>query len=63
MAEDKRLARYDMTKRARLYTDPSKLHGLGFMLLQEEDSGLLKIVECGSRSLTDTKGMYATVEL
>ena len=45
-------------------TDASRLHGLGFALMQTlNNSNKLSLVICGSKSLTKTQANYATVEL
>ena len=47
-----------------LHTDASRLHGLGFTLMQKpDDSNKMSPIMCGSKSLTDTQANYATVEL
>jgi hypothetical protein len=45
-----------------LATDASRLHGLGFVLLQMVD-GVWKTVQAGSRFLTPTESRYAMIEL
>ena len=46
-----------------LLTDASRHHGLGYALLQRASDETNRLVECGSRSLTDTESRYATIEL
>lgn len=46
-----------------LYTDASRLYGLGFMLMQREATGAPRLIKCGSRSLQPAETRYATVEL
>ena len=47
-----------------LLMDASRLHRLGFALMQKPDnSDKLSLVMCGSKSLTETQANYATVEL
>ena len=46
-----------------LLSDASNLHGLGFALMQKTIDGKQKLIQCGSRSLTDTETRYAPVEL
>ena len=53
---------YDPHKETWLLTDASKLHGVGFALMQKHLDGL-KLVQCGSRSLTSAQTRYAVVEL
>ena len=56
---------FDQSLTTRLFTDASKLNGLGFVLVQTEDGDakLLRILQCGSRSLSAAECNYATVEL
>jgi len=51
-------------KETYLYTDASTL-GIGFILMQkqQENDGEWKIVQAGSRFLTDTESRYAVIEL
>ena len=48
-----------------LYTDASRLYGMGYALIQNDPNDVNKIsmVTCGSKSLTDTQKRYSTVEL
>ncbi|XP_059097742.1 uncharacterized protein LOC131892033 [Tigriopus californicus] len=46
-----------------LLLDASRLHGLGFMLMQKEKNGHPRIVQCGSFSLTPAQRNYAAIEL
>jgi hypothetical protein len=63
MTHTAKLARYDSTKDIELHTDASKLHGYGFILFQLEEDGSRKILEAGSRCLTDAETRYAVVEI
>ena len=56
------LAHFDPTKPTALHTDASRRKGLGYALLQKH-SGRWRLVQCGSRFLTDTERRYAMVEL
>ena len=56
------LALFDPTRPTRLETDASRLNGLGFVLRQLHDDGW-RIVQCGSRFLTDAETRYAVIEL
>lgn len=56
------LSHYDPSKKIILQTDASKLNGLGYLLLQEEN-GQKKLVQCGSRFLTPPETRYSVVEL
>ena len=48
-----------------LLTDASKLHGLGYILLQyeDEDRKQSRVVQCGSFALTPAQKNYAIIEL
>ncbi|XP_064103421.1 uncharacterized protein LOC135213372 [Macrobrachium nipponense] len=46
-----------------LRTDASRLYGLGYALLQDNGRGQMRLIQCGSRFLTDTETRYATIEL
>ena len=54
---------FDPGKSTELITDASKLHGMGFALLQKDGEGAKHLVMCGSRSLQDPEKNYAIVEL
>ena len=56
------LAHFDITLPTMLQTDASRLHGLGFALLQRHGEDW-KLVQCGSRFLTDTETRYAVIEV
>ena len=56
-------AYYDHRKPTRLYTDASRLHGLGFVLKQKQSDGNWRIVQAGSRYLSGAEERYAMVEL
>ena len=45
-----------------MFTDASRLHGLGFAMGHYVD-GQFKLVTCGSKALTPTQQRYATIEL
>ena len=46
-----------------ILTDASKLHGIGFALMQEDENGNRHLIQCGSRSLTSAESNYAVIEL
>ena len=46
-----------------LLTDASKLHGLGYALIQKEDDGNPRLIMCGSCGLTDAQKRYAVIEI
>jgi len=57
------LAPFDPALPVVLQTDASRLYGIGFALLQDHGQGRMRLVQCGSRFLTDTETRYATIEL
>ncbi|XP_076037654.1 uncharacterized protein LOC143023062 [Oratosquilla oratoria] len=57
------LASFDPTLQTILQTDASRLNGIGFALLQDHGSGRLRLIQCGSRFLTEAETRYATIEL
>ena len=57
------LANYDHRCDTRLYTDASRLNGLGFVLKQKQDDGYWKTVQVGSQFLLSAEERYAMVEL
>jgi hypothetical protein len=46
-----------------LLTDASRLHGLGYALLQMERDGRPRLIQCGSCSLSPAQKNYAIIEL
>lgn len=54
---------FDPSLRTELLTDASRLHGLGFALVQRELNGQPRLIQCGSCSLTPAMRNYATIEL
>ena len=56
------LTTYDPQLETTLHTDASRTKGLGYVLMQKHPEGN-KLVECGSRFVTDTESRYAMVEL
>ncbi|KAG1706172.1 Carcinine transporter [Nymphon striatum] len=61
--EDMLVKPFDQSLQTELLTDASRLHGLGFCLIQREDQNTIRLISCGSCSLTTTQSRYATVEL
>ncbi|XP_076036799.1 uncharacterized protein LOC143022463 [Oratosquilla oratoria] len=57
------LAAFDPSLSTVLQTDASRLYGLGYALLQDHGEGQYRLVQCGSRFLTDTETRYATIDL
>ena len=63
LANPKQLAYYDHRRATRLYTDASRLNGLGFVLKQLQEDHTWKVVQAASRFLTSAETRYAMVEL
>ncbi|PAA50313.1 hypothetical protein BOX15_Mlig015377g3 [Macrostomum lignano] len=57
------MAYYDHTRQTALHTDASRLKGLGFVLKQKQDNGIWKVVQAGSRFISETERRYAMIEL
>ena len=54
---------FDPARRTVLETDAARLKGLGFCLRQQDEHGQWKLVQCGSRFLSETESRYATIEV
>ena len=54
---------YNPARRTVLETDASRLGGLGFCLRQQDEHGRWRLIQCGSRFLTDVETRYAVIEL
>ena len=57
---------FDPSMTSELLTDASRLKGLGYALLQRsknDPEAAPRLIQCGSRSLTDTESRYAANEL
>ncbi|KAG1651704.1 Transposon Ty3-I Gag-Pol polyprotein [Nymphon striatum] len=54
---------FDYTLSTELLTDASRLHGLGFCLIQRDSENNIRLISCGSCSLTPAQSRYATIEL
>ena len=63
LANPRQLAYFDHRRPTRLYTDASRLNGLGFVVKQLQDDGNWRIVQAGSRFLSSAETRYAMVEL
>ena len=64
LSKDLAVCHFDPTLRTTLLCDASKLKGLGFALIQKrDDDDFIRLVQCGSRSLSDAETRYATIEL
>ena len=57
------LAYYDPKRPTALFTDASRLCGLGFVLKQQQQSGEWKMVQAGSRLIVPAESRYAMIEL
>ena len=63
LTEDLALHHFDPPLPTTLLTDASRLHGVGFILVQTPKIGAKRVIQCGSRSLTPAETNYATIEL
>ena len=55
---------FEVNKPTFLLTDASRLHGLGFALMQKDpDASSHSLIQCGSRSLNSAESRYSTSEL
>ena len=57
------LAFYDTKNPTALHTDASRLFGLGFLLKQQDTAGHWRLIQAGSRFLSDAETRYAMIEL
>ena len=57
------LAYYDPTRSTTLFSDASRLRGLGFILKQQQTDGQWRMVQSGSRFIDPTESRYAMIEL
>lgn len=57
------MAPFDPSLKTELLTDASRLHGIGYALLQRDRFGKPRLIQCGSRSLSNAQKNYATIEL
>ena len=58
------LSPFDKNRVTQLYTDASRVQGLGFILIQEdESSGEKFLISCGSSRLTKAQKGYSLTEL
>ena len=62
LTSSKVLSFYNPELETILLTDASKLHGLGYALMQKTPAGNLCLVHCGSRAISDTESRYAPIE-
>lgn len=54
---------FDPVLKTEILTDASRLHGLGYALIQRDRMSNPRLIQCGSCSLTTAQQNYATVEL
>ena len=54
---------FDPKLRTQVLVDARHLWGLGYLLVQIEESGQIRIICCGSTGLSDAQKRYATIEL
>ena len=54
---------FDPERRTVLETDAARLKGLGFCLRQQDEHGHWRLIQCGSRFLSETESRYATIEV
>ena len=52
---------FDPNLPTELLTDASRLHGIGFALVQRGPNNKIRLISCGSRGLTPTESCYAVV--
>ena len=57
------LGHYDPTKPVVLQTDASRLNGLGFVLMQQDEKDIWRVILCGSRFIADAETRYSIIEL
>ena len=54
---------FDPLRRTVLETDAARSGGLGFCLRQLDNAGRWRLIQCGSRFLSETESRYAVIEL
>ena len=54
---------FDVSLPTEVLTDASRLHGIGYAILQRDSDSRPRLISCGSRSLSSAEKNYATVEL
>ena len=57
------LGYFDPSRPTTLATDASRKKGLGFVLRQADEGGRWRVIQAGSRFLSDAETRYATIEL
>ena len=54
---------FDPARPTVLQTDASRLNGLGYALLQQDETDVWRLIQCGSRFLADVETRYSSIEL
>lgn len=54
---------FDPKLTTELFTDASKLKGLGFAIIQREEDGKIRCIQCGSKTLSSAEKGYAPIAL
>ena len=54
---------FDKALKTELLTDASRLHGMGFALIQRDANDRPRLICCGSKAFTETESRYATIKL
>ncbi|WP_416879625.1 reverse transcriptase family protein, partial [Litorimonas sp.] len=63
LSEAVSLKPFDQSKKTVLITDASKLHGIGFILIQLDEQERVSVIQCGSASLNAAEKNYSVIEL
>ena len=63
LSKELMLHHFDGKMEVRLLSDASRLHGIGYALVQEGSDGKIRLLDCGSRTLSSAERNYATIEL
>ncbi len=63
LTSDMLVKSFDPSLPTELLTDASKLYGLGYMLLQRDETGNARVIKCGSCALDKAQKNYAPIEL
>ena len=63
MCSDVLVKPFDPSLPTELLTDASRLHGIGYALIQRGSDGKVRLINCNSRSLTSAQRNYAVIEL
>jgi hypothetical protein len=63
MCDTSKLRPFNINLKTELYTDATKLLGIGFILCQVRADGCRNLIWCGSTGVSNTQSRYAVVEL